>query len=82
MKTWYVASIGSDPFNQGLVADENTGENIAVTYKTENAPLVAAAPELADMLDDLLCLIESGNKQEIIEKKIRQYAEFARGFIK
>jgi hypothetical protein len=50
-KKWYVASMGSDPHNQGLVADENTGENIAVTYKAENTALVAAAPKMLQALE-------------------------------
>jgi hypothetical protein len=57
-KTWYVASMGSDPHNQGLLADENTGENIAVTYKAENTALVAAAPELLFALEQLLDDVE------------------------
>lgn len=31
---------------QGLVYDETTGENIAVTYEPETAQLVSAAPSL------------------------------------
>lgn len=53
-KIWYVASMGSEPHNQGLVVEENTGENIAVTYKAENTPLVASAPELLFALEQLL----------------------------
>lgn len=41
--TWYKSKTGN---HQGLVIDEQTGENIAVTYKKENARLVAAAPDL------------------------------------
>lgn len=46
MKTnsWYVANNSND--TQGLVVDEGTGENIAVTYKAENAPVIAASHEL------------------------------------
>jgi hypothetical protein len=39
--------------DQGLVTNEKTGENIAVTYKAENAYLVAAAPELLTALTAL-----------------------------
>lgn len=41
---WYEAKAGND--SQGLVADENTGENIAVTYDKKHAALIAAAPDL------------------------------------
>lgn len=40
---WYKSNTGN---HQGLVVDQDTGESIAVTYKKENAGLVAAAPEL------------------------------------
>ena len=42
---WYHAKIGNI-HDQGLVIDEETGENIAVVYDKKNAPLLAAAPEL------------------------------------
>ena len=34
---WYVSNSYND---QGLIIDEKTGENIAVTYKKEYAPLI------------------------------------------
>lgn len=40
---------GSEPHNQALVYNEDTGEDIAVTYNDEDgghARLIAAAPEL------------------------------------
>jgi len=40
---WYTGNTGN---HQGLIIDEETGENIAVAYKKENADLIAAAPEL------------------------------------
>ena len=46
MKNWYVAKMVND--FQGLVIDEQTGKNIAVTYDKKDAPLVAAAPELLE----------------------------------
>ena len=42
---WHAAKMGND--HQGLVIDDATGANIAVTYDVKHAPLVAAAPELA-----------------------------------
>ena len=52
IKTWHAAKMGND--YQGLVIDDTTGANIAVTYKAEDAPLVAAAPELLDALNAVL----------------------------
>ncbi len=40
---WYVSSTGN---HQGLVISEKDGANIAVTYRKEDAPLIAAAPDL------------------------------------
>lgn len=51
---WYESKTGS---HQGLIIAEETGENIAVSYKKENAALIAAAPELLAALE--LCLKNS-----------------------
>lgn len=40
---WYTASTSGD---QGLVIEESTGRNVAVTYRASDAPLVAAAPAM------------------------------------
>jgi hypothetical protein len=47
MTSWYEAKTGND---QGLVIEEETGRNVAVTYDKADARLVAAAPELLDRL--------------------------------
>ena len=39
---------------QGMVFDEKTGETIAVSYKPDNAQLIASAPKLLEMLKQLL----------------------------
>ena len=54
---WYAGNMGND--TQGLVCDENTGENIAVTYKAENAALVAAAPDLLAALEFLVAAADT-----------------------
>jgi hypothetical protein len=46
--TWYTANTGR---GQGLVVDEETGENIAVVYDKKNEDLIAAAPELLKALE-------------------------------
>ena len=40
---WYAAKTGN---HQGLIIDENTGKNIAVTYDKEDAEFIASAPDL------------------------------------
>ena len=63
---WYASPTGN---HQGLVIDEATGDNIAITYKKENAPLVAAAPDLLNALKmaegALSAWIDQGNKNII-----------------
>jgi len=48
---WYAAKAGNN--HQGLVIEEGTSRNVAVTYDVKDAPLAAAAPEMADMLRKL-----------------------------
>ena len=45
---YYASRTSSD---QGLVISEQTGETIAVTYKAENALLLAAAPAMYALLE-------------------------------
>ena len=45
-RNWYTSSTAEDL--QGLIYDEKTGENIAVSYKPANARMIAAAPELLE----------------------------------
>ena len=64
---WYVANTCT---HNGLVVEEKSGENIAVTYKKENARLIASAPELLKALMDIIKNIENDNLEEfLIEAK-------------
>lgn len=75
MKNWYVASTMND---QGLVVDENTGENIAITYKAENATLVASAPEAIRLLAETLDMLNNMTSKEFSlggDKPIRRKIE-------
>jgi len=42
---WYAKRAGGHG-GQGLVIEEDTGRNVAVSYDEKDAPLLAAAPEL------------------------------------
>jgi hypothetical protein len=53
---WHKCNTSND---QGLIIQENTGENIAVTYEAKNAALVAAAPELLEACKAALSALES-----------------------
>lgn len=55
MTTWYTNPKASG--HQGLVIDEATGRNVAVTYDKADAPLVAAAPELLAAAEEALSYI-------------------------
>lgn len=48
---WYKANNAKD--SQGLVIEEETGRNVAVTYDPKDAAKVAAMPELLDVLKEV-----------------------------
>ena len=56
---WYEAKMAGD---QGLIINELTGENIAITYKKENAAFIVKAcnlhGELVEMLQDARLTVE------------------------
>ena len=57
--TWYSKTTNTgSPHEQGLVIDETTGKNIAVTYDAKHAPLVASAPELLAALKQAITVME------------------------
>ena len=46
---WYTKPIRHHTaFTQGLIVDDKTGRNVAVSYDPNDAELIAAAPDLAD----------------------------------
>lgn len=47
--------------HQGLVISEATGATVAVTYDVNDADLVAAAPEMLEILERILRAHQSGN---------------------
>ncbi len=47
MKKWYSASTSG---NQGLIVEDDTGRNVAVTYDKADAALIAAAPAMLEAL--------------------------------
>ena len=51
MNKWYTPT--KENALQGLVIDEVTGENIAVTYDPKNAQKIAALPELIEALKSI-----------------------------
>lgn len=56
--TWYSKTTNTgSPHEQGLVIDEATGKNIAVTYDAKHAPLVASAPEMLAALENAVVLV-------------------------
>ena len=54
-RTWYEANTGN---HQGLIIEEETGKNIAVSYDKKDARLIAAAPDLLEALIDAYYLMQ------------------------
>lgn len=52
MKTWNVGKLAGN--HQGIVYDEITGRDVALTYDPADAPLVAAAPAMLAALQEIL----------------------------
>lgn len=63
MNAWYEGNTGT---HQGLVIDEQTGENIAVIYKKENATLISAAPELLEACQYALDNLAAASRDNLI----------------
>lgn len=57
-KSWHVANF-DNIHNQALIVDEHTGENIAIAYDKDNAPLIAEAPNLLKACEDVLDIINA-----------------------
>ncbi len=52
--TWYASNAGND--HRGLVIEESTGRNVAVTYDVADAALVAEAPAMLAELRKLVAI--------------------------
>lgn len=76
---WYVANNAND--TQGLVIDETTGENIAVTYKVENAVMVAIAPESVELLAETLDMLNSMTTEDFSRGKDREIRDRITGLL-
>jgi hypothetical protein len=53
---WYTKSKPDD--RQGLIIDEDTGRNVAVSYDPKDAPLLAAAPRLLAALESVVAIAD------------------------
>ncbi len=78
-KSWYVASTGN---HQGLIIDEETGENIAVCYDKADAPLLAVAPELLEVLRECADFMGSVAGTEKVSDSFKASLQNARAAIK
>lgn len=67
---WYVGKTGN---HQGLIIEDKTGRNIAVSYDKADAPLIASAPALMAERDRLrVALKELVRRNEIMLEYERQ----------
>ena len=51
---WYTANAG----DQGLIIDEETGRNVAVSYDKDDAKLIVAAPNLLEELKKMIYIFD------------------------
>lgn len=72
--SWYVANTSN---GQGLVVDEDTGENIAVTYNEKDANLVASSPNMKKALENALACLETLNSVLLWNKEDGDYVDEA-----
>lgn len=63
---WYTADAS---FDQVIIIDETTGETIAVSYKSENAPVIACAPEAVALLEETLEMLRNITTEEFSKGK-------------
>lgn len=72
---WYVASRKES--RQGLIISETTGANIAVTYDSRDAELVAAAPDLLHALRRIAALpvTRAHDMQDFAQDALRSVEE-------
>lgn len=66
-RQWYEAKTGN---HQGLVVEEGTGNNIAVTYDKTDACLIAASPELLFACENALEDPDDDHAIRVIEDAI------------
>lgn len=79
-KYWYATSASSD---QGLIIDEETGKNVAVSYDKKDAPLLAAGKEAVELLAETLDLLNNMpsndpqrlSKQAAMQDKIAEFLD-------
>ena len=48
---WYAKKSGND--TQGIVVEEETGRTVAVAYDRKDTALLAAAPEMLELLEEV-----------------------------
>lgn len=79
---WYTKSKADD--RQGLIIDEKTGTNIAVSYDAAHAPIIAAAPDLLQSCEELSNWMRerTGQSDGTKEMLIRAMNAIKRGLIK
>ena len=70
MKKWYSKNTGCG--NQAIIADEETGESVAIAYKSENGQLLAAAPKLLKTCKEALMYVQEA-EQKVMRRAIIDY---------
>lgn len=67
-KRWTAAK--SFTFGQGIVTEESTGRTVAVAYDDKDTALLAAAPLMLEVLEEINCNVRAVLNEDLRRKVI------------
>lgn len=67
-KRWTAAQ--SFTFGQGIVTEESTGRTVAVAYDDKDTALLAAAPLMLEVLEEINCNVRAVLNEDLRRKVI------------
>jgi len=77
MNKWYVSGRENFHHQKRLIADETTGKNIAVVYHSPNAQVIATAPTMLIVLQDIVAALSQNKTLSADIEAAKSYAKAA-----